>query len=153
MSNLVYFSSGATGYTHAFIERLGLPAERIPFNLKESQEFRVYEPYVLVVPTYKLAGTHGNKDTSLPRQVASFLNIPENRDLLRGVVGAGNRNFYTDFGVAADTISTKTGVPIIHRIELSGSDEDVKETKERLNKFWQLVQKSQQKTTRTSMQS
>lgn len=139
MTNLVYFSNGDTGYTRAFIKRLELPALEIPSLIKDAKEFLVSDPYVIVVPTYKLGGTHGKSDTTLPRQVASFLNIPENRNLMRGVIGTGNRNFYEDFAVSADTISRKTGVPILHRVELSGSDRDVEETRERLDKFWQVL--------------
>ena len=47
MSNLVYFSSVSEN-THRFVEKLGLPAIRIPLHGR----IEVDEPYVLVLPTY-----------------------------------------------------------------------------------------------------
>ena len=47
MSNLVYFSSVSEN-THRFVEKLGLPATRIPLHGR----IEVDEPYVLVLPTY-----------------------------------------------------------------------------------------------------
>lgn len=95
-------------------------------------------PYVLLTPTYGIGGSHGKAGIAghLPRQVASFLNIPDNRSRLLGVIGAGNRNFYDEFAYAADIVSQKTGVPILYRIELAGSEEDVDKVKEGLNTFW-----------------
>uniref|UniRef100_UPI003D6F4D25 class Ib ribonucleoside-diphosphate reductase assembly flavoprotein NrdI n=1 Tax=Enterobacter asburiae TaxID=61645 RepID=UPI003D6F4D25 len=49
MSGLVYFSSSSEN-TLRFIERVGLPAVRIPLN--ERERIRVDEPYILVVPSY-----------------------------------------------------------------------------------------------------
>lgn len=98
---------------------------------REASEFTVEEDYVLVVPTYG-SETQGY----LPRQVAKFLNNPANRARMVGVIGAGNRNFYDEFAYSADVIHNKTGVPIIYRIELEGSDDDVKNVKERLDTFW-----------------
>src|SRR5699024_8397252 len=46
---LVYFSS-VSGNTHRFVEKLGLPARRIPL-LRTDEPLRVTEPYVLVAPT------------------------------------------------------------------------------------------------------
>jgi protein involved in ribonucleotide reduction len=58
--------------------------------------------------------------------------VQTNRDFLRGVVGLGNTNFGEHFCKAADIISRKTGVPIIGRVEIFGTDEDVNKIKERL---------------------
>ncbi|MDU3896825.1 MAG: class Ib ribonucleoside-diphosphate reductase assembly flavoprotein NrdI, partial [Enterobacter sp.] len=46
MSRLVYFSSSSEN-TLRFMERLGLPAIRIPLN--ERERIQVDEPYILVV--------------------------------------------------------------------------------------------------------
>lgn len=86
MSTLVYFSSSSEN-TLRFMERLGLPAIRIPLN--ERERIQVDEPYILVVPSYGGGGTAG----AVPRQVIRFLNDPHNRQLIRGVIAAGNRNF------------------------------------------------------------
>lgn len=138
---IVYFS-GATGFTHRFVEKLELPALRIPQKIKEAQDFVVEDPYVLIVPTYEIMGTRGEnkgKNNYLPRQVASFLNIPSNREKMVGIIGAGNRNFYDEFAFSADVVSRKTGVPILYRIELAGSEEDVINVKEGLNRFWETT--------------
>ncbi|MCL0526079.1 class Ib ribonucleoside-diphosphate reductase assembly flavoprotein NrdI, partial [Klebsiella pneumoniae] len=49
MSLIVYFSSRSEN-THRFVQRLGLPAVRIPLN--EREHLRVDEPYILIVPSY-----------------------------------------------------------------------------------------------------
>lgn len=65
MSQLVYFSSSSEN-TQRFIERLGLPAVRIPLN--ERERIQVDEPYILIVPSYGGGGTAG----AVPRQVIRF---------------------------------------------------------------------------------
>ena len=50
MTSLVYFSS-ASENTHRFVQRLGLPATRIPLHDRDGT-FEVDEPYVLILPTY-----------------------------------------------------------------------------------------------------
>lgn len=72
MSQLVYFSSSSEN-TQRFIERLGLPAVRIPLN--ERERIQVDEPYILIVPSYGGGGTAG----AVPRQVIRFLNDEHNR--------------------------------------------------------------------------
>jgi protein involved in ribonucleotide reduction len=102
-------------------------AIRIPIDW-DSGGITVDQPYVLLVPTY--GGGEGR--AAIPRQVRSFLNIRENRKLLKGVVGFGNTNFGEHFCKAADLISAKTGVPVIARVEIFGTDDDVNKVKERL---------------------
>ena len=102
-------------------------AIRIPIDW-DSGGITVDQPYVLLVPTY--GGGEGR--AAIPRQVRSFLNIKENRRLIRGVVGFGNINFGEHFCKAADLISAKTGVPVIARVEIFGTDDDVNKVKERL---------------------
>ena len=90
MSNLVYFSSVSEN-THRFVEKLGLPATRIPLHGR----IEVDEPYVLVLPTY--GGGRATPDINdggyVPKQVIAFLNNEHNRSLIRGVIAAGNNNF------------------------------------------------------------
>lgn len=81
----------------------------------------VSEPYVLVVPTYG-----GGRGTSaVPKQVIKFLNDPENRQWIRGVVATGNTNFGAAYCLAGDIISDKCEVPVLYRLEILGTDEDV----------------------------
>jgi len=111
------------------VERLNEnDAIRIPID-RSDRGITVDRPYVLLVPTY--GGGEGR--AAIPRQVRSFLNVRENRALLRGVVGFGNTNFGDHFCRAADLISAKTGVPVIARVEIFGTEDDVKTVKERLN--------------------
>ena len=125
--DIVYFSN-YSGNTKRFVERLGEnEAIRIPID-RGSDSITVDQPYVLLVPTY--GGGEGR--AAIPRQVRSFLNIKENRALLRGVVGFGNTNFGEHFCKAADLISAKTGVPVIARVEIFGTEDDVKTVRERL---------------------
>lgn len=126
--DIVYFSN-YSGNTKRFVERLDEnDAIRIPIN-RTDRSITVDQPYVLLVPTY--GGGEGR--AAIPRQVRAFLNVRKNRDLLRGVVGFGNRNFGEHFCKAADLISAKTGVPVIAKLEIFGTEDDVKTVTERLN--------------------
>jgi len=127
--DIVYFSN-YSGNTKRFVEKITdeRSCTRIPID-RRADSPTVNEPYVLMVPTY--GGGEGR--AAIPRQVRAFLNIRENRDLLRGVVGFGNTNFGEHFCKAADLISAKTGVPVIARVEVFGTNEDVDKVKERLN--------------------
>ncbi|MGW4243999.1 class Ib ribonucleoside-diphosphate reductase assembly flavoprotein NrdI [Nocardia sp. NPDC004722] len=139
--NLVYFSS-ASENTHRFVQRLDVPAVRIPLHTADS--LRVDTPYVLIVPTYGggrhvLGGQRSDKEF-VPRQVAKFLNDPHNRALLRGVIASGNTNFGDTFCYAGEVISRKAGVPYLYRFELMGTAEDVARVREGLDLFWQRQQ-------------
>jgi len=130
--DIVYFSN-YSGNTKKFVERLEIDNEiRIPINWDSGSSLTVDQPYVLMVPTY--GGGEGR--AAIPRQVRAFLNIKENRKLLRGVVGFGNTNFGEHFCEAADLISAKTGVPVIARVEVFGTQDDVETVKERLQTLY-----------------
>ena len=128
--DIVYFSN-YSGNTKRFVERLDENAIRIPIDWR-NHSITVDQPFVLLVPTY--GGGEGR--AAIPRQVRSFLNIKENRNLLKGVVGFGNTNFGEHFCRAADMISAKTGVPIIARIEVFGTEDDVRILKQRLEMLY-----------------
>ena len=125
--DIVYFSN-YSGNTKRFVEKLDdNSAIRIPIDW-DRDSLTVDQPYVLLVPTY--GGGEGR--AAIPRQVRFFLNIKENRKLLRGVIGFGNTNFGEHFCKAADLISAKTGVPVIAKVEIFGTNDDVNKVKERL---------------------
>lgn len=134
--SLVYFSS-VSDTTHRFVRRLGLEelgmsVHRIP--LRPTEGFlTVDEPYVLVVPTYG-GGTEGG---AVPRQVVKFLNDPQNRSLIRGVIAAGNTNFGAAYCIAGDIISAKCQVPYLYAFELLGTAEDARRVRDGLGRFWQ----------------
>ena len=131
MGIVVYFSS-ATGNTRRFVEKLGLPAARIPLRPKD-EPLRVREEYVLIVPTYG----GGNIKGAVPKQVIKFLNDPHNRSLCRGVIASGNTNFGEAYGIAGDIIAAKLTVPHLSSYELLGTPPDVARVEEGLDRFWQ----------------
>lgn len=130
--DVVYFSS-VSGNTRRFIERLDLPAARIPLRPRVEGQLRVARPFVLVVPTYG----GGHRSTAVPKQVIGFLNDPVNRGLLRGVITAGNTNFGEDYCLAGTVISDKCQVPELYRFELLGTERDLHRVREGLATFWQ----------------
>lgn len=131
MTRLIYFSS-VSGNTHRFIEKLGREAKRIPLHASEEM-LLADEPFVLVVPTYG----GGTERGAVPKQVIKFLNVPENRALLRGVIVSGNTNFGRAYGIAGDIIAQKCKVPVLYRFELLGTPEDVETVDKGLDQFWQ----------------
>lgn len=138
MGNLVYFSSVSEN-THRFVEKLGLPAIRIPIRGRIEDANLVREPYVLVLPTY--GGGHANGPDPdaggyVPKQVIAFLNNEHNRSLIRGVIAAGNTNFGAEFGYAGDVVSRKCGIPYLYRFELMGTVDDVLAVRAGLETFW-----------------
>lgn len=135
MYDIVYFSNVSEN-TKRFVEKLdsSLNFIRIPVKWDANEPLTVVGSYILVTPTYG----GGEFDVAVPRQVAKFLNIKQNRELLRGVVGTGNTNFGEHYCLAADIISAKTGVPVLGRVEVLGTPDDVQQVSERLEKLWKV---------------
>ena len=131
---LVYFSS-VSGNTARLVEKLGLPALRIPI-LATDQPLRVDVPFVLVTPTYGGGQGRGEEKGAVPKQVIRFLNDERNRSSIRGVIAAGNTNFGEAFCVAGDIISRKCQVPHLYRVELFGTPEDIRSIREGLEQWW-----------------
>ena len=67
-----------------------------------------------------------------------FLNEERNRQLIRGVISAGNTNFGESFGLAGDIISRKCNVPHLYRLELFGTPEDIDRVSDGLERWWIL---------------
>lgn len=124
---LVYFSNYSEN-TKRFVEKLTDAGIRIPVKPSNAGNIVMDREYVLVVPTYG----GGNESPAIPKPVKVFLNNPANRTLLRGVIGTGNTNFGEHYCKAAYMISAKTGVPVIAKVELLGTPEDVSKVKNRL---------------------
>lgn len=129
-ASLIYYSS-ASDNTHRFVSKLPLRSARIPLLTKDDT-LHARGPFVLVLPTY--GGVNGNG--AVPKQVIKFLNVEDNRRLLRGVIGAGNTNFGDTFCLAADIVAAKCGVPVLYRFELMGTSEDVDRVTQGLEEFW-----------------
>jgi protein involved in ribonucleotide reduction len=132
MYDVVYFSSVSEN-TKRFVEKLGLNSVRIPLKTEEAATFTYDKDSILVVPTYG----SGEEKTTVPKQVIKFLNNPENRKHIKGVIATGNTNFGESYGLAGDIVSAKLGVPLVQRVELLGTPEDVEQVKERLAQLWQ----------------
>lgn len=130
MLDIVYYSN-KSGNTKRFAEKLGIE------NTYSVSELPVTDrPYVLFTPTYGA----GNDGHSVPQPVKKFLNVPENRNNIVGVVGFGNTNFGNAYCKAAEIVASKTGVPLLGRVELFGTSEDVSLIQERLQKLYEQLQ-------------
>lgn len=152
MTSLVYFSS-ASENTHRFVQKLGIPATRIPIHDRDGT-FEVDEPYVLIVPTYGGGTTATGRDTSyVPKPVIRFLNNEHNRSLIRAVIAAGNTNFGESYCFAGDVISQKCQVPYLYRFELMGNPEDVDRVREGLGQFWKGLQWHRQSQTQSRLRA
>lgn len=129
-SALICFSSSSEN-TLKFVRKLGIDFARLPLYARDAPLIAT-EPFVLVLPTYGGTGGEG----SVPKQVIRFLNEPRNRELIRGVIGAGNTNFGDNYCMAADIIAAKCKVPHLYRFELMGTPEDVTRVIHGLETFW-----------------
>lgn len=127
---VVYFSS-ISGNTHKFMQKLDAETLRLPLHAKE-ETLHMDRPFVFCVPTYGRPRSGG----AVPPQAMNFLRVPRNRELMLGVMGAGNTNFGELFCVAADRIAAKCGVPVLYKFELMGTSEDVARVNEGLKAFW-----------------
>ena len=135
--DLVYFSSVSEN-TRRFVERLDRPAARIPLRPRLDGSLCVSRPFTLVVPTYG----GGARSGAVPKQVIGFLNNPDNRALLRGVITAGNTNFGDDYCLAGPIIAAKCGIPELYRFELLGTERDVEQVTAGLTRFWSALQQT-----------
>ncbi len=135
MFDIVYFSSTSEN-TKRFVEKLGIKSTRIPLFAKEVEDFEVEKPSILVLPTYG----GGEDKRAVPKQVIKFLNNPANRAKIAGVVALGNTNFGETYCIAGDIVSEKLNVPLLYRVEILGTPDDVIEVKERIQKLWNARQ-------------
>ncbi len=135
MFDIVYFSSTSEN-TKRFVEKLGITSSRIPLFSKEVDDFEIEKDSILVVPTYG----GGEDKRAVPIQVIKFLNNPANRAKIAGVVALGNTNFGETYCIAGDIISEKLNVPVLYRVEILGTPNDVVEVKERINNLWNARQ-------------
>mgnify|MGYP003435799067 CR=1 FL=1 len=122
MTDIVYWSSSSRN-TERFVNRLGVETLKIASNMG-----RVVRPFYLAMPTYD----DGTGRGAVPKPVIRFLNQPENRALLKGVIGGGNRNFGERFCIGAKIAAEKCGVPVIYLFELAGTDYDVEQIRNRI---------------------
>lgn len=105
-----------TGNVARFVESLGLASVRITPNVE------LHEPFVLITYT---TGFGQVPDTTL-----QFLQA--NHHHMQGVIASGNRVWGHNFAISADKISEMYAVPILHKLEMSGTSVDVEIAKERV---------------------
>ena len=130
--DIVYFSYKSEN-TKRFVDKLADISYRIPIVWDDRDPFLVDNEYVLFVPTYG----SGHDEYVIPKSVKKFLNIKRNRELLRGVIGMGNKNFGEHYCQAAEKIVAKTGVPLIAKVEIFGTEDDVARVTERLRLLYE----------------
>ena len=126
---LVFFSS-VSEMTRRFVDKLDMPAARIPLRRREPA-LVAHQPFVLITPTYG----GGNGRGAVPKQVIKFLNDERNRKHIRGVIGAGNTNFGQAYCLAGDIIARKCEIPHLYRVEMVGTTRDVENVRAGLNRF------------------
>lgn len=125
--DIVYFSSVSEN-THRFVQRLGVDSYRIPVRSGDAS-LVAPEEYLLVVPTYG----GGREGGAVPKQVIKFLNDPENRKGIRGVIATGNTNFGAAYCLAGRIVATKCEVPLLHQLEIFGTEDDVEYVTQLIN--------------------
>lgn len=130
MHEVVYFSNISEN-TKRFVEKLHVSAIRIPIY-GESEGLEIHNPYVLITPTYG----NGDNESGIPKQVIRFLNVQQNRELLRGVIASGNTNFGNKYCHAGELVAQKCKVPLLYKFELIGTPHDVQIVNERMEQLW-----------------
>ena len=123
---IVYWSSNSGGTRRV--------AEALDTNTVELADYDGTSPYVLACPTYDQP-----RGGFTPRPVQQFLE--EHAHLMVGVIGLGNRNFQEYYCQAAIDISKRHGVPIVHRVEIMGTEDDYRTIDGGMAQHWQTLLK------------
>lgn len=135
MLNIIYFSNYSLN-TERFVKSLQWEDGklwRIPVLRNEGEPIPappVDEPYVLVSPSY---GTISQG--RVPAQVKKFLVPESHRENIKAVIATGNRNFGDDYCIAGNILSVKLQVPLIAKIELAGTPQDVLDVRANLQEI------------------
>lgn len=114
MTLIAYYSK--TGNTRRFVGNLSMPTVEITPGITLEQ------PFVLVTPTYNFG--------QVPLEVTEFLY--RNGDLLRAVIGAGNRVWGANYARAGRLVAEQYGVPLLGEIEMVGTTQETENIRERL---------------------
>ena len=121
---IVYWSSNSGGTRRV--------AEALDTDTVELAEYDGTSPYVLMTPTYDQP-----RGGFTPKQVEAFLE--EHARLMVGVIGSGNRNFGDYYCQAAVDISEEYGVPVAHRIDIMGTEDDYRTIDGGMKRHWQTL--------------
>ena len=122
---LIYYWSSSTGGTKSVADRLSISTRPIHPGARAQQ------PYILMCPTYDAPRAKG----FTPKPVKDFLR--DNHELMVGVIGTGNRNFGSNYCRAAHNISARFHVPIIHQVDIRGTQGDINDIDHKLRVDWQ----------------
>ena len=121
---IVYWSSNSGGTRRV--------AEALNTNTVELAGYDGTSPYVLMTPTYDQP-----RGGFTPKPVQASLE--EYAHLMVGVIGLGNRNFGEKYCQAAYDISKQFNVPVLWRIEIMGSQEDLTVVDSGMKQHWQTL--------------
>ncbi|WEV54729.1 class Ib ribonucleoside-diphosphate reductase assembly flavoprotein NrdI [Leuconostocaceae bacterium ESL0723] len=129
MSTVRVLYATIEGNTQAFIDKLDavarqagdqLDAQLIGDETEYAQEER---PFVVIVPTYLTGGTGDGPEVEeiMTNALGEYVEFGHNRQLIKGVIGAGNRNFNVQYVLTGKRYAEKFGVPLIADFELRGN--------------------------------
>lgn len=77
--------------------------------------------------------TYTTKIGQVPESTERFMQA--NHPFILSVSSSGNMNWGTNFGLAADKIAVKYGIPLLLKFELSGLERDVNAFIEKVNAY------------------
>jgi protein involved in ribonucleotide reduction len=117
---MIVFTS-RTGNVRNVVKQLHL------LNIELKPNLVINQPYLLFTYTDGLGNT--------PKSVEEFLEIINNQINIKGVIASGNTNFGLNFCKAADLISEKYSIPVVRKIDLRGSTEDLEVIKTQYKKL------------------
>lgn len=112
-----------TGQTKKFVVKTGLEAHEITDDFPQ---YEMNEKYILITPSYQ---------DFMMDSLVDFLNYKDNKKNLVGLIGCGNRNFNDLFAQTAKKLSVTLKVPILYLLEFSGTDKDVQNVRDIVNKL------------------
>ena len=121
---IVYWSSNSGGTRRV--------AEALATDTVELSDYDGTSPYVLACPTYDQP-----RGGFTPKPVQQLLE--EHAHLMIGVIGLGNRNFQEYYCQAAIDISKQHGVPIVHRVEIMGTEDDYRTIDAGMTQHWHTL--------------
>ena len=121
---IVYWSSNSGGTRRV--------AEALNTDTVELADYDGTSPYVLACPTYDQP-----RGGFTPKPVQQFLE--EHAANMIGVLPTGNLNFQEHYCQAAVDISKQFNVPVLWRIEIMGSQEDLAIVDSGINEHWQTL--------------
>ena len=118
---IVYWSSNSGGTRRV--------AEALDTDTVELSDYDGTSLYVLACPTYDRP-----RGGFTPKPVQTFLD--KHAANMVGVIGVGNRSFGDKFCMAAHDISKQFNVPVLWRIEIMGSQEDLAIVDSGMSEHW-----------------